>query len=75
LVPVNADVPSVEVIMLPEQDDHIKSGWRQRHRRAWQRRHQCRSLQRDLPCDRTADPAVARQARETGNLRTKTVRV
>lgn len=23
LVPVNADVPSVEVIMLPEQDDHI----------------------------------------------------
>jgi xanthine dehydrogenase YagR molybdenum-binding subunit len=23
LLPVNADVPSVEVIMLPEQDDHI----------------------------------------------------
>jgi hypothetical protein len=23
LVPVNADVPSVEVILLPEQDDHI----------------------------------------------------
>jgi CO/xanthine dehydrogenase Mo-binding subunit len=23
LVPVNADVPGVEVILLPEQDDHV----------------------------------------------------
>ena len=47
LVPVNADIQQLEVILVPEEDELRQSGGRQGHRRARQCRHrrggrQCR---------------------------------
>ena len=69
LVPVNADVPSVEVILLSEQDDRINPAGCQRPRRTRQCRHQRRGLQRDFPRHRPAHPQAAGAAGKSRNLR------